>query len=170
MIVAYHDLSGALKSSPRGAGITEYLDLEGGLKIGAQIKEINEKDASGHYVSLATLKGKYVLVDFWASWCAPCRAQIPELKSAYLKFKDKGFTILSVSIDDEKAKWITALNEEKMEWYNVSDLKGSDGMAAKVFNIHAIPQNILVDPSGKIVAKNLNMGELNKKLEAVISK
>jgi thiol-disulfide isomerase/thioredoxin len=170
LIVAYHDLSGALKSSPRGAGIAEYLDLEGGLKIGVQIKEINEKDTSGHYVSLTGLKGKYVLVDFWASWCSPCRAQIPELKNAYRKFKDKGFTILSVSIDDKKEKWIAALNEEKMEWFNVSDLKGSDGIAAKVFNIHAIPQNILVDPSGKIVAKNLNMGELNKKLEAVISK
>ncbi|MBS7566701.1 TlpA family protein disulfide reductase [Mucilaginibacter sp. Bleaf8] len=170
LIAAYHSLSSGVKSSPRGAGVAQYLGLEGDLRIGAPIKEINEKNPSGQYVSLAGLKGKYVLIDFWASWCAPCRMEIPELKKIYQKFKDKSFTILSVSIDDNREKWVKAVNEEKMEWPNVSDLKGSDGLAAKTFNIHAIPQNILVDPDGKIIAKNLNMGELNKKLESYVLK
>lgn len=170
LIDAYHGLASEVKSSPRGACVARYLGLEGDLRIGAQIKEINEKNPSGQYVSLTSLKGKYVLIDFWASWCAPCRKEIPELKRMYQKFKDKGFTILSVSIDDDREKWIAAVNEEKMGWPNVSDLKGSDGLAANTFNIHAIPQNILVDPSGKIIAKNLNMGELNKKLESFIFK
>lgn len=170
LIAAYHSLSGEVKSSPRGAGVARYLDLEGDLKIGAPIKEINEKDPSGQYVSLAGLKGKYVLIDFWASWCAPCRVEIPELKKVYQKYKNKRFTILSVSIDDKREKWIAAVNEEQMEWPNVSDLKGSDGLAAKTFNIHAIPQNILVDPEGKIIAKNLNVGELDRKLASYILK
>ena len=168
LISAYNQLSDKVKSSPSGARVKEFLGLEGELKIGSKIKEINEPDSSGKYVSISSLKGKYVLIEFWASWCVPCRQIIPELKRVHQKFQNRNFTILGVSIDDKKEKWIEALSQEKMNWYNVSDLKGTDGFAAKVFNINSIPQNILIDGDGTIIAKNLTVTELSQKLDTAL--
>ncbi|MFB6454127.1 redoxin domain-containing protein [Chitinophaga sp. Hz27] len=124
-------------------------------------------DTNGKAVSLDDYKGKYVLVDFWASWCKPCREAVPALTATYNKFKDKGFTILSVSLDDKKEKWMQAVAEEKMPWVQVSDLIGGESPVAKRYGVMAIPAAFLVDPSGKIIA--LGGGEpLNQKLAELL--
>ncbi|RAJ83189.1 peroxiredoxin [Chitinophaga dinghuensis] len=124
-------------------------------------------DMNGKTISLADYKGKYVLVDFWASWCKPCREAVPALTATYNKFKDKGFTIVSVSMDDKKDKWLQAIAEEKMPWAQVSDLKGGESQVAKDYGVMAIPAAFLVDPNGKVIA--LGTGEqLEKKLAEVL--
>ncbi len=124
-------------------------------------------DTQGKTVSLADYKGKYVLVDFWASWCKPCREAVPGLINTYNKFKDKGFTVLSVSLDDKKDKWLQAIAEEKMPWAQVSDLKGGGSPVAQDYGVAAIPAAFLIDPSGKVIS--FGVGEqLEKKLSEVL--
>lgn len=131
-------------------------DMEGSKsKIGTIAPDFNIPDQYGKKVSLADFRGKYVLLDFWASWCAPCRKAIPAFKALYEKHKNKNFTILNVSLDDNKEKWLKALNEEQMPWTNLSDLKGSDGPVANLYYVKAIPYSLLIDPSGKIISVGL---------------
>ena len=116
-------------------------------------------------VSLTSLQGKYVLVDFWASWCKPCRAQNPSLLRLYQKYNDKGFTILGVSLDSKKDAWLKAIHSDKLEWQQVSDLNLWNNAVAKQYKITSVPQNYLLDTKGVIIAKNLNEEELNEVLE-----
>jgi peroxiredoxin len=125
-------------------------------------------DADGKDISLASYKGKYVLVDFWASWCGPCRAENPNVVKAYSRFKEKGFEILGVSLDDKKDKWQAAVQADNLAWTHVSDLKGWKNAVAEQYGIRAIPQNLLLDPQGVIIAKNLRGDALEKKLEEVL--
>jgi peroxiredoxin len=132
--------------------------------IGQKAPEISLPDPEGKTVTLSSLKGKYVLVDFWAYWCKPCRNENPNVVKAYKQFKDKGFEVFGVSLDRNKEDWLSAIKEDGLTWTHVSDLKYFESQAALDYNINAIPFSILVDPDGVIIAKNLRGDALQKKL------
>lgn len=125
-------------------------------------------DVNGKPVSLHSFRGKYVLVDFWASWCGPCREENPNVVAAYNKFKDKNFTILGVSLDKEKSAWLQAIKDDGLTWNHVSDLKFWNSAAVPLYNIEGIPYNVLIDPQGKIIAKELRGTDLENKLQEVL--
>ena len=122
---------------------------------GAMAPDITMNDTEGKPFSLSSLKGKYVLVDFWASWCGPCRGENPNIVEAYNKFKDKNFTILGVSLDEDKDAWLKAIKDDNLTWKQISDLKGWNNAAVPLYGFDAIPYNVLVDPEGKIIATSL---------------
>ena len=140
--------------------------------VGKEAPEIAMPDANGNEVRLSSYRGKFVLVDFWASWCRPCRLENPNVVAAYHKFKNKNFTILGVSLDNpgQKDKWLKAVNDDKLVWTQVSDLKGWESAVVPVYNFGetGIPYNILVDPQGKIIAERLRGSELEAKLQEVL--
>jgi thiol-disulfide isomerase/thioredoxin len=135
---------------------------------GSMAPEFSQPDTLGKMVKLSDFRGKYVLLDFWASWCGPCRKESPYLKKDFEKYKDKGFAILSVSADRDKAKWLEAIQKDGVGiWTHVSDLKGNNNEAAILYCIPGYPSNFLIDPDGKIIAQNLRGEDLGKKLEEI---
>ncbi|HEY3403807.1 MAG TPA: TlpA disulfide reductase family protein [Ohtaekwangia sp.] len=138
------------------------------LAIGQPAPEISLPDTTGNVVKLSSMRGKYVLVDFWAKWCGPCRQENPNVVKAYHKFKDKGFTVFGVSLDRNKKDWIQAIKQDGLTWTHVSDLKYWQSEAAKTYNITGIPFSVLLDPDGKIIAKNLRGKALDDKLAEVL--
>ncbi|HEY8388720.1 MAG TPA: TlpA disulfide reductase family protein [Parasegetibacter sp.] len=163
-------ISPELKNTPSGKAFAEKLNIARKTAIGQPAMDFTQNDPNGKPVSLSSFKGKYVLVDFWASWCGPCRAENPHVVKAYNKYKDKGFDILGVSLDnpDGKDKWLKAIEDDKLTWTQVSDLQGWNNAASKKYGVSAIPMNLLIDPNGIIVAKNLRGAALEQKLAELL--
>ncbi|WP_240676170.1 TlpA disulfide reductase family protein [Botryobacter ruber] len=136
--------------------------------VGAVAPDITLPTPDGDMMSLSSLRGKYVLVDFWASWCGPCRQENPNVVRMYNKYKDKGFEIFGVSLDQSEDKWKKAIQADNLTWPHVSDLKGWQSSAAQLYGVNAIPQTILLDKEGKIIAKNLRGAALEEKLESLL--
>jgi peroxiredoxin len=146
----------------------EYVDRLKSTAVGQVAPELSLPDTSGQIVKLSSMRGKYVLVDFWAKWCGPCRAENPNVVRVYNKYKDKGFTVFGVSLDRSKEDWLKAIKEDNLTWTHVSDLKFWQSEAAKIYSITGIPFSILLDPNGVIIAKNLRGQALEAKLAEVI--
>ena len=136
--------------------------------IGQFAPEISLPSPDGKEIALSSLKGKLVLIDFWASWCGPCRKEMPNVIKIYSKFKNKGFEIYGVSLDQDKEKWMEAITKDGINWPQVSDLKYWDNVAARIYNVQGIPYTVLIDKDGKIIAKNLRGQELEKKIAEVL--
>jgi thiol-disulfide isomerase/thioredoxin len=153
-----------------GYAIKEYVANEKLFGYGQEAPNFIQNDPSGQPVELKSFRGKYVLVDFWASWCGPCRKENPNVVEAYNHYKNKNFTILSVSLDRDKQKWLQAIAQDELSWTHVSDLGFWNNAVAKLYRIQSIPQNFLLDPDGKIIGKNLRGETLDNFLSQVIKK
>ncbi len=163
---SFKALSLKFRDSKEGRDLAAQIASVKQALIGVHSPDFIQSDVQGRPVSLSSFRGKYVLVDFWASWCGICRAENPNVLRAYNAYKDSGFTVLGVSLDDssQKDKWLQAIKEDNMPWLQVSDLKGRDNSAAVLYGIKGIPQNVLLDPNGVIIAKNLRDRDLMSKL------
>lgn len=156
--------------SDEGKSAVERLELASKTAIGQSAPNFTQNDPEGNPISLASLKGQYVLIDFWASWCGPCRAENPNIKAVHDKFHDKNFQILAVSLDRSKDAWLKAIADDGLTaWVHVSDLKFWENEVGVLYNVRAVPQNFLVDPNGTIIARNLKGKDLEQKLAELLN-
>lgn len=161
----YSVLPAAVKSTYYGRRIKDNAAAAGKTAVGLIAPAISLPDSTGKMVSLKDFAGRYVLIDFWASWCGPCRKENPFIVKAYNQYHFKGFEILGISIDVSRASWLEAVQHDGLPWIQVSDGKGADGQVPDTYGIKSVPQNYLIDPKGKIIARNLRGEALEKKLQ-----
>lgn len=165
---AFNGLPAKVKETAQGKRLAKNIETGKLTAIGAMAPDFVQADTAGRDVRLSSLRGKYLLIDFWASWCGPCRAENPNVVKAFEQYKDKGFTILGVSLDSKKDYWLSAIASDHLNWLQVSDLKAWSNEAARLYGVSGIPQNFLLDPQGKIIAKNLRGDALVNKLKEIL--
>lgn len=162
-------LDASIRNSQIGKNLAEYITFNKIGSVGSDAMDFSQPDPEGKPLALSSLRGKYVLLDFWASWCKPCRLENPTVVKAYKKFSKKNFTVYSVSLDKEKEAWLKAIKVDNLEWTaHASDLLFWNNAAAQMYHVQGIPQNFLIDPNGKIIGKNLRGEELEAKLCQVL--
>lgn len=166
----YDQLSEKNKASKYGKMIAAYIELFADPKIGGPFIDFEMVDPGGNLKKLSELKGKAILLDFWASWCANCRKENKNLVKNYNKFKSKGFEIFAVSLDEDIESWLYAIEKDNLIWHHVNDLKGQGNKAAMIYGVEGIPDSFLIDEKGIIVARNLRGKELGDKLEELLNR
>jgi thiol-disulfide isomerase/thioredoxin len=169
-MLLFNQLTPTVQQSAIGTAIASIIKAIKNTAVGAVPPAFSLKLANGRTVNLNQYKGKYVLIDFWASWCAPCRAENPNLLKAYKKYQSKGLDILSISIDEDRKDWQAAVKQDKLPWAQAVDTRGWKAPVAVDYGIKSIPANFLIGPDGKIIAKNLRGDELDKWLKQIFSK
>jgi len=165
----FNMLPAATRKLPSAVAFKERIETAKKTAVGAMAMDFTQNDTLDKPVSLSDFKGKYVLIDFWASWCGPCRAENPNVVKAYQQYKDKGFTILGISLDNNKDAWMKAIEHDQLSWTQVSDLKYWNNEVAQQYGIRSIPANLLLDKNGKIIARNLRGEDLVKKLAELMN-
>ena len=171
--VKVYDLySTRIKDSFYGLKLKDYIEdqISPPMKVGAQVIDFTMEDIEEKPISISDFRNKYVLIDFWASWCAPCRAENPNLKRAYDKYKTKGFEIVGISLDTDKEAWKIAIEKDELNWINLSDFKGWESELALKYKIKSVPSNMLLDKTGRIIAVEIRGAELQNKLELIFEK
>jgi peroxiredoxin len=160
----YANFSQELKNSTYGRSIASFIALNKDIKLGDKYADFSQTDTQGKSVRLSDLEGKIILLEFWGSWCGPCRKTNPELVKVYNEFKDRGFEIMGVASETDKNNWLKAIEQDKLTWTNVSDLNGDKNEAAIIYGVSYYPTNFLIDKSGVIIARYLNIKQLRNKL------
>lgn len=163
----YENLSVEMQSTKYGITVKKFLDLSLDLKIGDKAVDFQLPDLDGNLVGLNNFKDKYILLDFWSSGCGPCRLENPNLLRNYKAYREKGFEIISISLDKNREDWANAVKKDSMIWTTVSDLKGSDGEIPMTYNVYFMPTYYLIDPNGVIIDKFLGRGQLGEKLKVI---
>jgi peroxiredoxin len=169
IMALFNRLDATVRNGPAGKDFTAAFDKAYKTAIGQPAPEIVGKDTSGKTVTLASLKGKVVLLDFWASYCASCRQQNPRLKAVYDKYHPSGFDIVSLSLDNARSQWVSAIEHDKLNWPQASELRGGAGASAGVYDVTDLPRNFLIDRAGKIIGKDLFGEDLIEKLQQAVA-